>query len=622
MSQPPAGGTQGDSAAQPGCPAVPSHSELTRQTARLNALWHQATRHDLSDAERSRAILEEAALALGMDLAVLGEFNAHYRVRSAYDPLRILPEGSVLSPHEVICQNVHLSRTPLFIGDLVAQPAFSAHPLVREHGMRAYAGIPVWTGEEVEGVLAFLRRTPAAAGFDEADVAFMELVSGWLGHHLYQARQKIQLERHALTDALTGLLNRRAAEVRLQEELARARRHSEGFAVALVDIDHFKRVNDRYGHAVGDQVLQKVARRLESGLREEDWLARWGGEEFLIFLRGADQQESAYVMQRLIGHVKAQPIHTEAGDIQVTLSAGIGLPAREDVDYQTAVELADTCLYQAKSGGRDRVEIRDGNAEYWPAQIIKRALRDNRLRMASQVIVDLASGKVVADEALARVVLPDGRVVGAGEFIEAAEGLGLMPEIDRYICRQAMARCTSKLGNGLLDPDFAHFVNLSPQFLARRDLVEEMLHNAEHYCQACGLELGPVKPIVFEITERQFLGNLDSLETDLKPLLDFGFRLALDDFGSGYSSFLYLARLPISFLKIEGWMVANLRRERKIAAIVESLAGFARREGILTVAECIEDAETARILREMGVNLGQGWHFGRPVLEENDYCPK
>jgi len=608
---------QEDAPAQAVGSASPSHSELSRQTTRLNALWRQATRHELSDAERSRAILREAALALDMDLAALGEFNAHYRVRTAFDPLDILPEGTLLSPRETLCQSVHLARAPLFIGELSAHADFSAHPVVREHGMHAYAGIPVWTGDEVEAVLAFMRRAPLPQGFDDADIAFMELVAGWLGHHLYQARQKIQLERHALTDALTGLLNRRAAELRLQEEMARARRHSEGFAVALVDIDHFKRVNDRYGHAVGDEVLQVVARRLESGLREDDWLARWGGEEFLIFLRGADQQESAYVMQRLIGQVKAQPIHTEAGDIAVTLSAGIGLPAREDADCQAAVELADSCLYQAKSGGRDRVEIRDGNSAYWPAQIIKRALRDDRLRLASQVIVDLQSGQVVADEALARVVLADGRVIAAGEFIGAAEGLGLMPEVDRYITRQTMARCTSKLGAGVVGPDFAHFVNLSPQFLARRDLVEEMLQNAQNYCRACGITLGPVKPIVFEITERQFLTNLDSLEADLKPLLDFGFRLALDDFGSGYSSFLYLARLPISFLKIEGWMVANLRKERKIAAIVESLAGFARREGIVTVAECIEDAETARVLREMGVNLGQGWHFGRPELEEN-----
>ena len=592
---------------------------LKRQSARLNALWRQSTRHDIGDHERSRAILTEAALALGMDVVVLGEFNGDYRAACVHDPFGILPEGTVLPAEETLCRQVHLSNEPLYLPDLAGHPKFGRHPLVAQHGMGAYAGVPVWIGDEVIGVLAFLRKAPLAGSYEQADMAYMDLVAMWLGHQLYQSRQKIILEQHAITDVLTGLLNRRAAESRLQEELARARRHNEGFAVALVDIDHFKRVNDRYGHAVGDEVLIAVSRRLETEMREEDWLARWGGEEFLIFLRGADRQESVYVMQRLIGHVKAQPVDTEAGRIAVTLSAGIGLPAREDVDMHAALELADGSLYQAKSNGRDRVEVHDGNTVFWPAQIIKRALREDRLRMASQIIVDLETGQTVADEALARVELPDGRILAAGEFIEAAEGLGLMPDVDRFITRQAMGRCASKLGGGRLGPDFAHFVNLSPQFLARRDLVEEMLNNALDYCKTCNVQFGPVKPIVFEITERQFLSNLETLEADLKPLLDFGFRLALDDFGSGYSSFLYLARLPISFLKIEGWMVANLKRERKIAAIVESLAGFARRENIITVAECIEDAETARILREMGVHLGQGWHFGRPELEENQF---
>ncbi|HNA83033.1 MAG TPA: bifunctional diguanylate cyclase/phosphodiesterase [Thiobacillaceae bacterium] len=595
-----------------------SLTELTRQSQRLKGLWRLATRHDLGDDARCRAILCEAASSMDMDLAVLGEFSpAGYRARFTHDSLGVLAEGTVVPSREVLCRHVQESAEPLFLDDLDRRPDLAGSSLAHQLGMRVYGGIPVWIGEQVGGVLAFLRRTPLPEAFHEADIAYMELVAGWLGHHLSQARQRQQLERHALTDVLTGLLNRRAAESRLHEELARTRRHNEGFALALVDIDHFKRVNDRYGHAVGDQVLQGVAARLESALRDEDWLARWGGEEFLVFLRNVDQDEAAYVMQRLVGVVKATPIPTEAGEVRLTLSAGIGFPGREDADFHAAVDLADACLYQAKSNGRDRVEFRDGAGARWPAQVIKRALRDSRLRMASQVIVDLETGAVVADESLARVEMPDGSLVTAGEFVEVAEGLGLMSEIDRYVTRQAMARCTSKLGAGLAGPDFAHFVNLSPQFLARRDLVEEMLANAQNYCQACGITLGPVKPIVFEITERQFLSNLDSLEADLKPLLDFGFRLALDDFGSGYSSFLYLARLPISFLKIEGWMVANMKKERKIAAIVESLAGFARREGIVSVAECIEDADTARILREMGVHLGQGWHFGRPVLEES-----
>ena len=594
-------------------------ADLRRESGRLNALWCQATRHDLNDQERARALLTEAAQALGMDLALLGEFNGDYHARCVYDSLGILPEGTVLPAEGTLCRRVQESGQAFFVPNLIGHPDFSRHPLVASHGLGCYAGVPIWIGEQVGGVLAFLRRAPLDGAFDQADRGYMELVAMWLGHQLYQSRQRIILEQHAITDMLTGLLNRRAAEDRLQQELARAHRHREGFALALLDIDHFKRVNDRYGHAVGDEVLIAVSRRLEAEMREEDWLARWGGEEFLVFLRGADQQEAAYVMQRLIGHVKAQPVATQAGQISVTLSAGIGLPAREDPDVHAALELADSSLYQAKSNGRDRVEIQDGKAVFWPAQIIKRALREERLCMANQVIVDLESGQVVADEALARVRLPDGRVLAAGEFIAAAEGLGLMPEVDRFVTRQTMGRCASKLGGGILGQDFAHFVNLSPQFLARRDLVEEMLNNAMGYCKTCNVQFGPVKPIVFEITERQFLSNLDTLEADLKPLLDFGFRLALDDFGSGYSSFLYLARLPISFLKIEGWMVANLRKERKIAAIVESLAGFARRENIITVAECIEDAGTARILREMGVHLGQGWHFGRPEIEENQF---
>jgi diguanylate cyclase (GGDEF)-like protein len=598
-------------------PLVAPDTDPLRHAERLKSLWKLVTQRDLSEEQRFHAMLQRACETLNMELAVLGEFPNEYNARYVYDTLRVLPEGTVLPVSDTFCQHVYRSREPLFVGDLSLHPQFQSHPLVTQSGLRVYAGIPVWAGEEVQAVLAFMRRDPMPDGFAEADVAYMELVAGWLGYHMSQARQRAQLERYAMTDPLTGMLNRRAAEARLDEERARAKRHGEGFALAMLDLDYFKAVNDRYGHAVGDEVLRVVAERIQAGLREDDWVARWGGEEFLVFLRNADAREAVFVIERLAAGVKSTPIATQAGEIRITLSAGIGLPGADDADSRNAVEAADAYLYQAKANGRDRIEAGQGESvgALWPAQIIKRALRDERVCMATQLIVDLETGQAVADEALARVRLPDGKLLAAGEFIEAAEGLGLMVEIDRIITRQSMARCAGKLSGGEIGQDFMHFVNLSPQFLARRDLVEEMLVNAMSYCQTCGVSFGPVKPIVFEITERQFLRNLDTLEADLKPLLDFGFRLALDDFGSGYSSFLYLARLPISFLKIEGWLVANIRKERKIAAIVESLAGFARREGIITVAECIEDADTARTLRDMGVNLGQGWHFGRPEVE-------
>jgi diguanylate cyclase (GGDEF)-like protein len=591
-------------------------NESQQHAERLKTLWKLVTQRDLCEEDRFRAILSLAGQVLNMNLVALGEFSSCYTVRYVHDSLNLLPEGTVLSIQDTLCQHVFNSREPLFVSDLRQHPLFQTHHLVTQVGLNVYAGIPVWAGEDVQAVLAFMCRTPVEGGFNEADIAYMELVAGWLGYHLSQTQQRELLEKYAMTDPLTSLLNRRAAELRLDEELARAKRHGDGFALALLDLDYFKAVNDRYGHAVGDEVLQTVAARILAGLREDDWVARWGGEEFLVFLRNADVLEAVFAMERLVAAVKTMPIPTSAGEIKMTLSAGIGLPVKEDASFLHAVETADSCLYQAKANGRDRVEAYGGARILWPAQRIKQALRDEQLCIANQIIVDLETGKAVADEALARIRLPDGKYLAAAEFIEAAEGLGLMAQIDRAVTQQVMQRCALKLSGGETVQEFSHFINLSPQFLARRDLVEEMLANAMSYCQTCGVTFGPVKPIVFEITERQFLRNLDTLEADLKPLLDFGFRLALDDFGSGYSSFLYLARLPISFLKIEGWLIRNIRKERKVAAIVESLATFGRREGIITVAEHIEDADTARILAEMGVNLGQGWHFGYPEIDQ------
>ncbi|OYZ55938.1 MAG: hypothetical protein B7Y21_13320, partial [Hydrogenophilales bacterium 16-61-112] len=204
-------------------------------------------------------------------------------------------------------------------------------------------------------------------------------------------------------------------------------------------------------------------------------------------------------------------------------------------------------------------------------------------------------------------------IIEARDFVDMAEGLGLMAEVDRQVARDVMRACVSRMEAGG-SPDFSHFVNVSPQFLARRDLVDELLNHAMNFCQSCNVALGPVKPIVLELTERQHIVSLEKLRADLQPFIEFGFRLALDDFGSGYSSYLYLANLPVGFLKIEGWLVQNMQKDRKVAGIVESLASFARKEGVLTVAEHVEDAETARILRDMGVDFGQGWYFGRPQL--------
>lgn len=590
-------------------PNVPLAGDDTH-VDRLNALWKLSVRRGLSDGERIRAMLSMAAGVLDMELVVLGEFGEHFTARYVSDALGLFPEGTVVMVETVLCHDVYLSRKAAHIADLSEHPRYARHPVVTELGLRTYSGLPVAVGDETHWVLAFLRRRSEPAP-DAVDIAYMELIADWLGNALYQSAQRELLERIALTDPLTGLPNRRASEERLQMEKARIPRDGSGFALALVDLDHFKMVNDRYGHAVGDEVLKAMARRFESGLREGDWVARWGGEEFLFVLHGSTGEEAASIMERLASQTRSTPIQTSVGAISLSFSAGVA--AFGALDSEPMLEKIDHALYRAKADGRDRVRVATPISVPWNSSLLRQALVANRVRHASQAIVDLQTGLAIADEALARIETADGDIVEAKDFVDMAEGLGLMAEVDRQVIRNVMQRCAVRMAEGGAT-DFAHFVNVSPQFLARRDLVEEMLGNAVNFCQSCGVTLGPIKPVVLELTERQRIVSLEKLRADLQPFIDFGFRLALDDFGSGYSSYLYLAHLPVSFLKIEGWLVTHMRHDRKVAGIVESLASFARKEGVRTVAEHVEDAETARILADMGVDYGQGWHFGRPQL--------
>ena len=576
----------------------------------LRDLWKLASQYELDDDTRIRAVLRLAAETLRMDIAVLGKFEPEHTLHYVHDTLNILSEGMMVELQDSMCKEVFVTQAPLHVPDLKTHPILRHHKLVTQNGLRVYSGLPVFTGGRIQWVLAFLRRAEAPPVGDE-EIIYMELIADWLGNALQNAEQKDLLQRLALTDLLTNLPNRRAAEDHLQQELARVVRKQGKFAVAMVDLDHFRYINERYGQNTGDQVLKGVATRLMDGLRDGDWVARWGGEKFLFFLHDSDAREAVGALERLSEQVKNAPISTDIGPISLTLSAGIGVVHPNRYDITRALEMADISLRKAKNSGRDKVHAILDLDSGWSIQTVKNAVRDNRLRLSTQIIVDLQSNIPVADESLARLITPEGELIEADKFIEMAEGLGTIADVDRHMAQLSISRCKTLIDQGGA-PDFAHFINLSPQFLARRNLVEDLLQHAHDYAQSCKLGAGAINPLVLEITERQRIGNLDTLRTDLKPLLDFGFRLALDDFGSGYSSFMYLANLPISFLKIEGWLVLNMRREHKIASVVESIASFARKEGIKTIAEHVEDAETARILRDMGVDWGQGWYFGLP----------
>ena len=419
-----------------------------------------------------------------------------------------------------------------------------------------------------------------------------------------QAEQEIT--RLAMEDYLTGLPNRRAAEARLQLEWNRARRMRSPFALALLDIDHFKRVNDQFGHEVGDRTLRHVAQVVNTTLRGGDWVARWGGEEFLICFHGLDASGALAAGERMRKHVKAS---APAGGTEpaVTVSLGISVyrPALESPAKMLAE--ADGLLYEAKQAGRDRV-LCIGAAEghrgsvVWERSQVQTALQESRVVAAFQPIIDLRSGEQVGVEAFARIIAPDERVIPASEFLDAAQSLHLSAEID-----QAIAEYT--LSAGAAAGRLACFINLSPQFLASAHCIERLIEQAECVRKAESVE----RRFVIEITERQG-GDLAALKANLKPLVDAGFLLALDDFGSGYSSFQYLADLPIQFLKIEGWMVARAVGDSRIRQLLETIVGTAQKFRLTTVAECVEQAATASVLRDLGVDWAQGLLYGAPEV--------
>lgn len=588
------------------------------RSERLFALWDIATQHDLGDEGRIRAILGETCKELGLELALVGEVvDDQCFVRFVHDPQARFTPDMQLPLASMPCQSVVEQGVSQFVSDLPGDPVLGSLPAVSQLHLMAYAGTPIWVGKKLWGVLAYASGQPIDNTREGDSLAYIELVANWISLLQNQAIQRAQLEQLVMTDELTGLMNRRAAKQHLQKEMELAHASGRSFTLGLIDLDYFKLVNDRYGHGVGDEVLNCFAHTVTKHLRAEDWIARWGGEEFLVCLHTEDITQAEAVILRLRDVLRAQPFGTSAGEIRITMSVGLSTYDLGEDNSDSLLACLDNNLYEAKQNGRDRiVSNRRRLGVLQMASMLNQASSEQRILIASQPIVDLGSRTVVADESLVRLRTPDGEVLSASHFINAAEGLGMMAEIDSTVARLTMGRCAGSLAQGRISPDFAHFVNLSPQFLARKDLVENLMCDAQSYCQACNIEMGPVKPIVFEITERQAIQNLDTLEHDLKFLLDFGFRLALDDFGSGYSSFLYLSRLPISFLKIEGWMIQHMHRNSKVMDLIKSMVGFAQNQGITTIAEHVEDEQTAQVLHQMGVDWAQGYLFGAPLLQD------
>ncbi|MGD8309788.1 MAG: EAL domain-containing protein [Chromatiales bacterium] len=437
-------------------------------------------------------------------------------------------------------------------------------------------------------------------------------------HHLSEAQDlSRRLIYQAKHDPLTGLPNRFSLQQVLVEVHRAAESVDSPFALLLLDLDRFKIVNDSYGHATGDRVLAESARRMEGVVRRRDVIGRWGGEEFLCILPETPRVQALEVAER-IRRVQGQvPVEVDGRRLGVTVSVGVASYPEDADRIEPLLTRADAALYEAKRLGRNRVrsaELVRGSIFSIVGQV-EAALASGRLLPAYQDIVELDSARPVAEEALARLVREDGTVMDAHQFVPASEKVQLVHRIDRQIALQTLRRCVSRTMNGC--PVISHFVNISADFLRREALVDEVLEAAKRSCAACGDRVGAEKPLVIEVTEREFLDDLDEARRVLDPFTEFGVRLAIDDFGSGYSSLRYLADLPVSFLKLEAGMVRRVHADRRVRAILQRIQDMAADLGIVTIAEGIEQQATLDTLREMGVDWGQGYLFARPVLQDD-----
>lgn len=435
-----------------------------------------------------------------------------------------------------------------------------------------------------------------------------------------RAHQAAQATIHhmAYHDHLTGLLNRVEFERRLNSAVESSRTDGEVHALLYLDLDQFKLVNDSCGHLAGDELLRRLAKRMQRGIRESDTLARLGGDEFGVLLKNCPLDRAERVALGLQESIRNY--HFTWGERSFKVGASIGLVRVTGAEDASALmSLADMACYAAKDKGRNRVHIySEGDKEMslrrgemqW-IQRLQNAMAKNELILHRQRIQCL--GKAAShSELLLRMAGKNGTLIMPDQFIPAAERYNLMPEIDRWVIRNAFAQMQRNQQAG--EDQGAIFINLSATSLSDDHLMTFIRDQLRQHTI-------PPNRIAFEITETAAIADFDCAMHLTNTLREHGCKVALDDFGTGMSSFSYLKSLDVDFVKIDGGFVRTMLEDQMDHAIVEAINTIGHIAGIRTIAEFVENEAILQRLSALGVDFAQGWAVEPPQLFTDSYTP-
>ncbi len=420
-----------------------------------------------------------------------------------------------------------------------------------------------------------------------------------------------RLAHQAMHDSLTNLPNRALLLHRLSEALARAAASGQPCALLFVDLDRFKGINDSLGHAAGDRLLVAVAERFQRVIRPGDSVARLGGDEFVVLAESVTSPRVAVQIAERIRDSLRQPI--QLGDRNLTVGCSVGIALSERHSADALLQEADTALFQAKERGRDRWELYDhatrtrARRRLTTESLIRTGLDSGGLLVLHQPIVDLSTGEVGSTEALARLQEPNGRILGAGEFISVAEDSELIVVLGAAILDLACAQQARWSAAGAGPAGVS--VNLSARQLLSPSLVAHVAETLDNH----GLR---ASQLCLEITESALIETGPIMGRSIDQLKAMGVSLAIDDFGTGWSSLTYLRRFPVDVVKIDHGFVSGLGVDEEDTEVVRAIIGLGHALGLTTVAEGVENALQESVLRRLGCDFAQGHRYGPPQRPE------